>query len=334
MRIGTGGTGVFGRCLALIGACVFALLARGCAESGGGQALDDERPVVVATVGMVADLAREIGGDRIVVESLIRPGVDPHLYAPTRRDIQRLLDADLVLANGLRLEGKFTDALARAGKSGRMVVAVAEGLDPGQILHADGGDHADPHVWMDPEAWSGVVPVVLGALAAIDPEGAPAYEANASALLDRLAALTLYTEEVLATVPAGSRVLVTAHDAFGYFARRFGFEVVGIQGISTESEAGLRDIERIVTMLVDRRVPAVFTETTVSDRNVRALIAGAKARGWEVRAGGSLFSDAMGDEGSYEGTYIGMIDHNVTMIARALGGEAPARGMQGRLADE
>lgn len=334
MRIGTGGSGVFGRCLALFGACVIALLAAGCTESGGGQALDDQRPVVVATVGMIADLAREIGGDRIVVECLIRPGVDPHLYAPTRRDIQRLLEADLVLTNGLRLEGKFGDALARAGKSGRMVVAVAERLDPGLILHGNGGDHADPHVWMDPEAWSGVVPVVLEALAGLDPEGAPQCEANASALLDRLASLTLYADEVLSTVPAGARVLVTAHDAFAYFARRFGFEVVGIQGISTESEAGLRDIERIVAMLVDRRVPAVFTETTVSDRNVRALLAGANARGWEVRLGGSLFSDAMGEEGTYEGTYIGMIDHNVTMIARALGGEAPARGMQGRLADE
>lgn len=131
MRIGTGGSGVFGRCLALFGACVIALLAAGCTESGGGQALDDQRPVVVATVGMIADLAREIGGDRIVVECLIRPGVDPHLYAPTRRDIQRLLEADLVLTNGLRLEGKFGDALARAGKSGRMVVAVAEPPRPG-----------------------------------------------------------------------------------------------------------------------------------------------------------------------------------------------------------
>ncbi|GIW74298.1 MAG: hypothetical protein KatS3mg103_0820 [Phycisphaerales bacterium] len=163
------------------------------------------------------------------------------------------------------------------------------------------------------------------------PAGRDAYEANARALREQLRALDAYCQRVLHSVPEDRRVLVTAHDAFGYFGRRYGYEVVGIQGLSTESEAGVRDVQRLVDLLVDRRVPAVFVESTVSQRNVQALIAGAAARGHEVAIGGELFSDAMGPADTYEGTYVGMIDHNATTIARALGGQAPAGGMQGRL---
>jgi manganese/zinc/iron transport system substrate-binding protein len=185
---------------------------------------------------------------------------------------------------------------------------------------------------MDPRAWEKAVEVVERNLAEVDPKGADGYHARAAAYLERLRGLDGYAERVLATVPAERRVLVTAHDAFNYFGRRYGFEVMGIQGLSTESEAGLKRIEELVSTLVEREVPAVFVETTIPEQSVRALVAGAEARGHEVVVGGSLFSDAMGRPGSYEGTYVGMIDHNVTAIARALGGETPPRGLNGQLA--
>ncbi len=287
---------------------------------------------IVTTVGMVTDIVRQVARDRAGVVPLIGPGVDPHLYKPTRSDIERLLSADVVFYNGLLLEGKMTDSLVRAASAGKKVHAVTELLDEKFLLEPeDFGGHADPHVWMDPAAWAKAVEVVRDKLAEFDAEHADMYQQNAAAYLARLAELDAYAARVLATVPERQRVLVTAHDAFNYFGRRFGFEVVGIQGISTESEAGVRDVERLVALLVERKIPGVFVESTVSERNISALVAGAKARGHTVVIGGELFSDAMGDEGSYEGTYIGMIDHNVTLIARALGGEAPERGMQGKL---
>ena len=213
------------------------------------------------------------------------------------------------------------DALERAGEAGRTVAAVAEGIDPAELMEP--GDFAgayDPHVWMDPSLWSEAVGVVRDTLTAHDAAGAAGYAENAAALQAELAALDEWAASVLAEVPASARVLVTAHDAFGYFGRRYGLEVLGIQGISTESEAGVRDIERLVETLVAREIPAVFVESTVSERNVRALLEGAAARGHTVRIGGELFSDAMGEPGTPAGTYIGMIAHNVATVAEGLGG--------------
>ena len=287
---------------------------------------------VVTTVGMVASIVEGVAGDRATVTSLMGAGVDPHLYKPTRSDIQRLLEADIVFYNGLLLEGRMTDSLVRAATSGKRVHPVTEGIDETFLLEPpEFQGHADPHVWMDPKAWAEAVEVVRDRLTEVDKAGTSDYQVNASTTIAKLTELDAYAERVLKTVPESQRVLVTAHDAFNYFGRRYGFEVVGIQGISTESEAGVRDIERLVDLLVTRKIPAVFVESTVSQRNIDALRAGAKARGHEVAIGGTLYSDAMGPEGTYEGTYIGMIDHNVTTIARALGGEAPAHGMQGKL---
>lgn len=306
---------------------------RGSAEQAGGEGTGD-RLTITATTGMVADVARSVAGDRAEVVGLMGPGVDPHLYKPTRSDVQRLMDADVIFYNGLLLEGKMTDTLVRAATSGKPVHAVTELLDDSYLLEPEEFEgHHDPHVWMDPEAWAKTLGVVRDALAAADPSGEADYAANAASQDARIAELDDYARRVLGSVPEESRVLVTAHDAFNYFGKRYGFEVVGIQGISTESEAGVRDIEQLVDLLVDRNIGAVFVESTVSQRNIDALIAGARARGHTVTIGGELFSDAMGDAGTYEGTYIGMIDHNVTTIARALGGEAPARGMNGKLAE-
>ena len=322
------------RRLALLALLLTALPSLGCGDAGGAAAADDGRPRVVATTGMIADVARRVAGERAEVTQLVGPGVDPHLYSPTRGDVAAVSRTDLVLYNGLLLEGKMTDALSRAADAGRRVRAVAEAVPEDQLIAPQGYDaEFDPHVWMDPSAWAEVVAVVRDELAAVDPDGAAEYAANAAAVAAEVAELDVYAERVLSSVPEDRRVLVTAHDAFNYFGRRFGYEVVGIQGLSTESEAGVRDIERIVGLLVDRGIEAVFVESTLSDRSVRALIGGAAARGHEVTIGGRLFSDAMGPGGAYEGTYVGMIDHNVSTIARALGGDVPDGGMRGKLAD-
>jgi manganese/zinc/iron transport system substrate-binding protein len=288
---------------------------------------------VVATTGMIADVVRNVGGERAAVTQLLGQGVDPHLYKATRSDIAAMLNADVTFYNGLLLEGKMTDALVRVASSGRPVFAVTELIDESYLLVPDQAvGHYDPHVWMDPQAWTKAVAVVRDKLSGLDPDGADLYRSGAEALLDEFDRLDSYAEKVLESVPAERRILVTAHDAFNYFGKRYGFQVLGIQGLSTESEAGLKKIEELVDLLVEKKIPAVFIESTIPERSVRALVAGAGAEGHEVVIGGELFSDAMGAPGSYEGTYVGMIDHNVTLIARALGGEAPKDGVNGKLA--
>lgn len=291
------------------------------------------RPLsVVVTTGMIADAARRIGGDHVEVRALMGAGVDPHAYRQTRSDIAAMARADLVLWHGLYLEAQMEGFLKELGAR-KPVVAVAESL-PRELLisHFDYADKVDPHVWMDPRLWSRVVEAVREALVAARPEAEKAFSVNAEAYLDELEQVAAYSDTVFASVPETARVLVTAHDAFSYFGRAQGFEVLGIQGISTQSEAGLQRVAELVDILVDRRIRAVFVESSVSDRSIRALIEGAAAKGHTVAIGGELFSDAMGPEGAYEGTYPGMIDHNATVISRALGGDAPERGMAGRLA--
>lgn len=285
---------------------------------------------IVATVGMVADIVRQVAGPQAEVTGIIGEGVDPHLYKPTSTDVKRLQAADVIFYNGMRLEGKMGDVLAALARRGKPVHAVTDAM-AGEELIADGEDHHDPHVWMDVRGWMKAVEAVADALAAYDAGHADAYRTRAEGYLVELERLDDYARTSLATIPEGRRVLVTAHDAFGYMARAYGLEVRGIQGLSTESEAGVRDIEQLVAFLVERRIPAVFVETSVSDKNVRALLEGARARGHDLKIGGELFSDAMGEAGSYEGTYLGMIDHNVTTITRALGGEVPAGGLNGKL---
>ncbi len=291
-----------------------------------------DRINIVTTVGMVRDIVQEVAGDRAKVTGLLGSGVDPHLYKPTRSDVERLQRADMIFYNGLLLEGKMTDSLIRAATSGKKVYAVTELLGEDDLLEPEALEgHADPHVWMDPKAWAQAVRVVRDKLIEFDPTAESQYRTNTEQYLQDLEGLQAYAVRVLKTVPPTARVLVTAHDAFNYFGRRFGYEVVGIQGISTESEAGVKDIERLVELLVERKIRAVFVESTVSQKNIQALIEGARARGHQVVVGGELFSDAMGEDGTYEGTYLGMIDHNVTTIARALGGEVPQRGFAGKL---
>lgn len=298
------------------------------ASSAGAQ----DRLRVVATTGMIADAVRQVGGDHVEVIALMGPGVDPHTYRQTRSDIVAMANADAVFWHGLYLEAQLEDYLRNLSRH-TTVVALAETLPESKLLQsADYPGRFDPHVWMDPTLWREVVAAARDALIALAPATEAEFTSNAEAHFAELDALAEYSDAAFATVPEGSRVLVTAHDAFGYFGAAYGYEVMGIQGISTESEAGLRQVEELVNTLAERRIGAVFVESSVSDRNVRALIEGAAARGHAVTIGGELYSDAMGAPGTYEGTYIGMIDHNVTVITRALGGDVPARGLNDLLA--
>lgn len=286
---------------------------------------------VVATTGMIADTAIRVGGDLVKVRALMGPGVDPHAYRQTRTDIVAMAKADLVLWNGLFLEAQMEEVLHDISRR-TAVTAVAEAVSEDLLIsHDDYADRFDPHVWMDPNLWRDVAAAVRDAMIAAAPAHEADFVANADAFLAELDALASYGGEVLSSVPETARVLVTAHDAFNYFGRAYGFDVVGIQGISTESEAGLNRMTELVDLLVDRDISAVFVESSVSDRSVRALIEGAASRDHEVRIGGELYSDAMSAPGTYEGTYVGMIDHNVTTIAAGLGGAVPERGMNGML---
>ncbi len=295
------------------------------------NAIAEEKLTVVATTGMIADAAAQVGGDLVDVKALMGPGVDPHAYRQTRTDIVALSNADLVLWHGLYLEAQMEDFMTSLAEDNN-VVAVAETLPKNMLIgHDDYDDKYDPHIWMNPNLWSRVVVTVRDALSESLPERADTFRSNADRHLDELRTLANYTTDVLSSVPSENRILLTSHDAFNYFGSTYGFEVIGIQGISTESEAGLNRIAELVNMLVERDIKAVFVESSVSDRNIRALIEGAAAAGHEVVIGGELFSDAMGEPGTYQGTYVGMIDHNATTIANALGGDVPDRGMSGLL---
>lgn len=274
---------------------------------------------VVASTPMVADVARAVGGDRVDVVTLVGPGVDPHLFRPTRAAVAEIVAADLVVTNGLHLEGRLGAALGRVEAAGRPVVAVAEAIPEELLIEEEGA--ADPHVWMDASLWAKTASPVAEAMAAIDPANAGGYRERAAEFARAAEALDAELEAMYTTIPDGRRTLVTAHDAFGYLGRRYGIEVVGVQGLSTESEAGLRDLEATVAMLVERKIPAVFVESTVSPRTVQALVDGARARGHEVRIGGTLFSDSTGPIGSGAETWAGMLRANARTIVEALAKE-------------
>lgn len=279
---------------------------------------------IVATVGMAGDLARQIGGDRVKVRDLMGEGVDPHLYKASPGDMRLLSDADMILYSGLHLEGRMSDVIVRmAGR--RTVVQVTDTIDESRLREPpEFAGHFDPHVWFDVSLWSKAASRVRDALIEKDPAGRAVYEANAKELRALLDELHMYAKETIASIPAGTRVMVTAHDAFGYFGRAYGLEVLAIQGISTDSEASLKDINALVDTLVTRKIPAVFIESSVPRKTIDALVEGCAARTHSVSIGGELFSDAMGKPGTLEGTYVGMVLHNVDTVTKALGGRVPS----------
>ena len=279
--------------------------------------LSDRRTIqVVATIGMIADAVERVGGDRVVVEGLMGPGIDPHLYKASEGDVRRLERADAIFYGGLHLEAKMADVLERIGER-RLTRAVTDGIPRSRLIGVGGGQY-DPHVWFDVELWKGAVREVRDTLAAADPAHADGYRSRAAAYLAELDALDAEVRRKSRTVPPEVRVIVTAHDAFGYFGRAYGFEVVGLQGISTASEAGARDVQRLADVIASRRIPAIFVESSVSPRTIEAVQEAVRARGFVVEIGGSLFSDAMGSEGTPAGTYVGMVRHNADTITRSL----------------
>ena len=283
---------------------------------------------IVATTGMVADV-----GEHGSVTTIIK--LDPHLFKPDRSVTKKLHEAEIVFYSGLMLEGRMQDVLREVDRPDRPCVAITSRLEREEKDYLrsppEFEGHYDPHVWMDVQAWSRCMDVIVETMIKVDPSHADEYKQNAKSYQNELLRLDQYVHQVVETIPESQRILVTAHDAFGYFGRTYGMDVRSVQGVTTESEAGIQDINRLVEFLVEKQVPAVFFESSVNEKNIRAVIEGTSARGVTVKIGGELFSDAMGAAGTYEGTYIGMIDHNATMIARALGGTAPERGYQEKL---
>jgi manganese/zinc/iron transport system substrate-binding protein len=281
-----------------------------------------QRPVrAVATIGMIADIVQNVGGERVIVTGLMGPGIDPHLYKASEGDVATLAGADIIFYNGLHLEAQMAEVLERM--QGRVkTAAVTDGIERSLLLSPPEFDGAyDPHVWFDVSLWMAAVEMVRDALVEIDPEHAEIYSANTEAYLAELAELHAYVLAQAGRVPADKRVLITAHDAFNYFGRAYGFEVRGLQGISTATEVSAADVRELADFITARQIPAMFVETSVPQRTIEAVQAAVLAKGFDVQIGGELFSDAMGDPGTPEGTYIGMVRHNIDTIVTALLGE-------------
>jgi manganese/zinc/iron transport system substrate-binding protein len=273
---------------------------------------------VTATTGMIADAAKRVGGEHVTVTGLMGPGVDPHLYKATQGDLQKLSSAELILYNGLHLEGRMADILVKMAT--RVPTIQVTDSIPEDLLREppEFAGQYDPHVWYDLSLWIFVVERIRDAFSEQDPSHAAEYAANAQAFTDELKEMHEYTKEQVQTLPEEARVLVTAHDAFGYFGRAYGLEVKGLQGISTASEYGLQDVDTMVDELVDENIKAVFIESSISQRSIDALVTGAKAKGHDLRIGGTLYSDALGEAGTPEATLLGAFKHNVDTIVKAL----------------
>jgi manganese/zinc/iron transport system substrate-binding protein len=303
--------------LLLLALC--ALLAAGCGpvEAHTLRPLDGETVRVVATIGMVGDAVERVGGSRVEVETLMGPGIDPHVYKASEGDLRRLERADIIFYGGLHLEAKMADVFERIAEE-RTTVAVSERIPVADRLGREGA--YDPHVWFDARLWRHAVEAIRDTLVERDPGSAAAYRRNAVAYLTELEELDEYVRAQAQRVPRERRVVITAHDAFEYFGRAYGFDVRGLQGISTAAEAGAGDVQALAEFIAERRIPAIFVESSVSPRTIQAVQEAVRARDFDVRVGGELFSDAMGDPGTPEGTYVGMVRHNVdTIVAGLLG---------------
>jgi manganese/zinc/iron transport system substrate-binding protein len=294
----------------------------GCSGREGPPQFEGPPVRVVCTTTIVADVVRRIGGDRVQFETLMAAGVDPHKYISGAGDRKKLDDAHLVFLSGLHLEGKMAELFEKNHERWR-AHAITDSIDRAQLLHADvdGGEH-DPHVWFDVRLWSQTIPTVQKALSELDPAGAATYERNADQYKKELDALDGEVRAALEAIPTNRRVLVTSHDAFGYFGRAYGFEVIGLQGVSTASEVGTPQRDKLATLIGERRIPAVFTETSVPPVGLKGVLDDVYAKKkYKVNLIGgddALYSDALGPPGSPGETYAGMIRHNVKVIVEAL----------------
>ncbi|HSH01586.1 MAG TPA: zinc ABC transporter substrate-binding protein [Anaerolineae bacterium] len=298
---------------------MFLLVACGGGETEVGG--NSEQLQIVTTIGQITDITEIVGGEHVNVNGLMGPGVDPHLYAASASDVNKLQEADIIFYNGLFLEAQMDDILEQLAER-KTVVAVSAGADRAKLLASPTyEDEYDPHIWFSVPLWMTAVETVRDTLVAEDATNADDYEANAAKLLGELETLHAYVQAQAERVPAEQRILITAHDAFSYFGVEYGFEVRGLQGISTASEAGTGDVQALANYIVEKQIPAIFVESSVPVRTIEAVQAAVAAQDFEVAIGGELFSDAMGDDGTPEGTYIGMVEHNVDTIVGALLGE-------------
>lgn len=291
-----------------------------CGKDNASSAGEGGKIKVTTTVGMITDVVRQVGGERVEVTGLMQAGVDPHLYKASEGDINKLDKADIIFYNGLHLEGKMVEIFEKMAKK-KTTVAVSDNIDPSLLrTGAEIGldTEYDPHIWFNVKLWMKATESIRDTLAGYDPDNAEEYKNNAEAYLKQLQQLDAEVAEKIKTIPEQSRVLVTAHDAFGYFGDAYGLKVMGLQGMSTASEAGTKDVTDLRDFLVDNQIKAVFIESSVPRKAIDAVIEGAKEKGHELTIGGELFSDAMGEEGTPEGTYIGMVRHNADTIAGAL----------------
>ncbi len=301
-----------------LGALLTALVLFGCSNHQKQDSEASDRIKVVATIGMISDVITVIGGEHVAVHSLMGPGVDPHLYKATPSDVLALQAADIIFYNGLHLESKMGELFEKMGQL-RTTVAVTKSIPKSFLFSPEEyAGHYDPHVWFDVTLWKYAVEEIARALSEKYPALAPEFNQNAVSYLAELDVVHAYVAEQVERVPPEQRILVTAHDAFNYFGQRYGFEVAGLQGISTQAEAGTKDVQNLVNLIVDRQIRAIFVESSVPVKNIQAVQEAVWAKGWSVEVGGELFSDAMGDAGTFEGTYVGMVTHNIDTIVSAL----------------
>jgi manganese/zinc/iron transport system substrate-binding protein len=293
-----------------------------CGGGGSTAAAEDGVVQIVTTTSMITDITKVVGGEHVAVTGLMGAGIDPHLYVASEGDMELLQEAEVIFYNGLLLEAQMAEILEQLG-SRKTVVAITKAIDEQQLLPwAQYEDAYDPHVWFDVSLWMKAVEAVRDTLVEVDAANADAYRSNAAAYLEQLVELDAYVKEQATRVPAEQRILVTAHDAFHYFGRAYGFDVRGLQGISTASEAGTADVQALADFIAEKQIKAIFIESSVPVRNIEALQAAVEARGFAVAIGGQLFSDAMGDPDTPEGTYLGMVRHNIDTIVGALLGNS------------
>ncbi|CAI6296399.1 manganese ABC transporter substrate-binding protein/adhesin MntA [Bacillus subtilis] len=301
----------------LMAAVLFATFAlTGCGTDSAGKSADQQLQVT-ATTSQIADAAENIGGKHVKVTSLMGPGVDPHLYKASQGDTKKLMSADVVLYSGLHLEGKMEDVLQKIGEQ-KQATAVAEAIPKNKLIPAGEGKTFDPHVWFSIPLWIYAVDEIEAQFSKAMPQHADAFRKNAKEYKEDLQYLDKWSRKEIAHIPEKSRVLVTAHDAFAYFGNEYGFKVKGLQGLSTDSDYGLRDVQELVDLLTEKQIKAVFVESSVSEKSINAVVEGAKEKGHTVTIGGQLYSDAMGEKGTKEGTYEGMFRHNINTITKAL----------------
>lgn len=298
---------------------IIVVLVAGCADDTPRTEVSGRTVRAVATTSMIADLVREIGGERVEVAGLMGPGVDPHLYRATEGDVTRMTSADVIFFNGLHLEGKMAEVLEQVESRGIVAEPVAEVIPESLLLTPPEYEgNFDPHVWMDVSLWKQVAGVVARTLAELDTTHAEGYQERLTTYSTRLDSLNSWVQDRLSDVPEDQRVLVTAHDAFNYFGTAYGFEVKGLQGISTATEAGTADVQDLAEFVANRRIPAMFVESSVPPRSIEAVQAAVQSRGFDVAIGGNLYSDALGSPQSGNDNYLNMIRHNVNTIADAL----------------